>query len=329
MSESFASNGITTTTNDYYAVTAGGLNLYRQDITNPHENISVVMNSPINLLPASFSDGNLYNYSGTGAGSGTINGVNETWTENINVTIVIVNSGTLTLPAGKFQAVRITDDSSFTDQGTGFTRSGSSNVNLYYIASIGLAESTGTTSETINGTTTTDTPAYKLTATNLFPTIALTGNSNAIPNGEAAPSASNFTNFGNWGAGTTLGTLTRTYVITNTGGSPLGLTGSPLVKLTGIDATDFLILNQPSTNLIEPGATDDVTVVFDPISTHLGVRTAELTIASTDPALASFTFEIQGESLTMTTLTGITSTDSTTTGSLQYAITTRRAPAPR
>jgi alpha-tubulin suppressor-like RCC1 family protein len=85
--------------------------------------------------------------------------------------------------------------------------------------------------------------------------------------------------------------VSRTFTITNSGNSPLNLTGSPLVNLSGTDAKDFSI-NWKSTNSVPAHGSISFTVVFDPSVT--GSRTAILAIQSDALNYPSFNFKIQG-----------------------------------
>jgi len=84
------------------------------------------------------------------------------------------------------------------------------------------------------------------------------GNNIVIPDNDITPIPADNTDFGNVGVGFT---SVKTYFIHNTGESPLTLTGTPYVTVTG---TGFSVLNQPSTNVIPPGGSVSFDVQFAP-----------------------------------------------------------------
>jgi len=117
------------------------------------------------------------------------------------------------------------------------------------------------------------------------PEISISGNSNPITNGDATPSLTDHTGFGN--ADVTGGTVVRTYTIFNNGTADLVLNGSPaLVNITG--SSDFTLTSAPSTPVLA-GQSTSFQITFDPSST--GLKTATLTIPNND---VSYSFSIEG-----------------------------------
>jgi len=110
-----------------------------------------------------------------------------------------------------------------------------------------------------------------------------------IDNGDATPSASDYTDFG----GTTLigGTIDRTFVIENYGLDDLNLSGTPRVVIAGADAADFTLITPPPLS-VESGDTENFTIRFDP--TTSGIKTATVSIANDDPNRNPYTFAISG-----------------------------------
>jgi alpha-tubulin suppressor-like RCC1 family protein len=109
------------------------------------------------------------------------------------------------------------------------------------------------------------------------PEIALSGNGQAIADGDTTPSADDHTDFG--AVDVAADGVVRAFSIHNEGTGPLTLTADPPVLLTGPAAADFEIVVQPTTP-VPPGGSAEVRVGFRP--TILGSREATLLIANDD-----------------------------------------------
>lgn len=81
------------------------------------------------------------------------------------------------------------------------------------------------------------------------------------------------------------------FVITNTGTSILNLTGTPRVQISGPDAAEFQVTQQPAGSL-DPDEDSGFTIVFDPSTP--GPKTAIVTIPNTDEDENPYTFLIAG-----------------------------------
>ncbi|HPB24178.1 MAG TPA: choice-of-anchor D domain-containing protein [Bacteroidales bacterium] len=121
------------------------------------------------------------------------------------------------------------------------------------------------------------------------PEIDIQGNSVSIADGDATPSASDWTDFGS--AVVTTGSVDRTFTILNTGVAGLNLTGTPKVAISGTNAADFSVTGTP-TSPVSAGGSTTFTVHFVP--TAVGVRTATLTIANNDLDENPYNFDIVG-----------------------------------
>jgi microcystin-dependent protein len=121
--------------------------------------------------------------------------------------------------------------------------------------------------------------------------IAVSGNVVNIVDGDASPIINDGTDFGV--AGTTFGTVTRTFIVNNTGGGPLNLSGSPKVVISGAHAADFTVTAQPASPVAPISGTTTFQVTFDPSGD--GLRTAIVSIANDDNNENPFDFSIQGE----------------------------------
>ena len=134
----------------------------------------------------------------------------------------------------------------------------------------------------------------------LIPEINVTGNGQSIAHGDVTPSPADYTDFGTVFLG---GSLTRTYVITNTGMAELELTGTPKVELGGTDAGDFAVSLQPASP-VAPSNSTTFSVQFAPSAE--GLRQATVSIANNDGDENPYTFDIQG---TGTNVTGFLLSD--------------------
>lgn len=110
----------------------------------------------------------------------------------------------------------------------------------------------------------------------------------SITNGDSSPSLLDDTDFGS----TSLfpGTVENVFTIENLGSEDLTLTGSPRVEISGADAADFTVSDQPSSPL-STGETTTFSIEFDP--SVVGLREATVNI-ETDDLDDPFTFDIQG-----------------------------------
>ena len=126
------------------------------------------------------------------------------------------------------------------------------------------------------------------------PEISLWGNKVEIANGENAPSAADWTDFGSVLVPKKY--VTRTFTIKNTGTAKLDLTGIIRVAVSGADAGDFIVTAQPPAALA-PGGSATFKIKFFPSTA--GLRTATVTIANDDADNGDgvenpFVFQIQG-----------------------------------
>tara|TARA_R110002073_G_scaffold139232_2_gene289351 strand:- start:125075 stop:128854 length:3780 start_codon:yes stop_codon:yes gene_type:complete len=123
------------------------------------------------------------------------------------------------------------------------------------------------------------------------PEIEVVGNGAVITTPDFTPSVTDDTDFGQ--ADTTVGSVTHTFTINNTGNAPLNLTGAPLVAISG-GGGDFTVTNFPTTPIPALGSsTFDIT--FDPSTT--GVISANVLIQNDDADENNFVFSIQGEGI--------------------------------
>lgn len=122
------------------------------------------------------------------------------------------------------------------------------------------------------------------------PEIMVNGNGQEIIDGDATPSDSDHTDFGNAIANS--GTVTRTFIIANIGTADL--TVGPVV-INGSHSSDFSVTQQPSSPI---PANDSVTfqITFSPSTT--GTRTAQASLSNNDDDEHPYTFAIQGHGVT-------------------------------
>ncbi len=121
------------------------------------------------------------------------------------------------------------------------------------------------------------------------PEIDIQGNGVSIAAGDTSPGPADGTDFG--AADILAGTVSRTFTVSNAGDTDLNLGGTPVVEISGTDASDFTVTAMPSSP-VGPGGGTTFDVVFDPGGP--GTRTATLSIANDDPDENPYTFTIQG-----------------------------------
>ncbi len=125
------------------------------------------------------------------------------------------------------------------------------------------------------------------------PEISVEGNNVVINDGDTSPSITNKTDFG---ALVIVGASTNnTYTIKNIGAGDLYLVGSPIISISGTNASDFTVTTQPSTGTILPASNTTFVIKFDPSAT--GIRTATVHIANSDANESVYSFSIKGEGM--------------------------------
>lgn len=120
------------------------------------------------------------------------------------------------------------------------------------------------------------------------PEIGVTGNGFSISDGDGFPSSNDGSNFGT--VAHISGSVSRTFVIQNTGAATLNL-GANAATLSGTHAADFSVTSQPATSVAASNSTS-VTVTFDPSAA--GARTATLSIANDDSDENPYDFALSG-----------------------------------
>lgn len=123
--------------------------------------------------------------------------------------------------------------------------------------------------------------------------IEVDGRSLKIADGDTTPSTTDDTDFGSVVVNS--GSVTHTFTIRNNTGATLHLTGTPRVKISGVNAADFVLLTAPAAS-VAPGGTTTFTVRFTPHG--VGARTAVVTIPNSDASDGSYHFSIRGNGAT-------------------------------
>ncbi len=121
-----------------------------------------------------------------------------------------------------------------------------------------------------------------------FPEIDIQGNNVSILDGDTSPSLTDHTDFGT--VSTASAPFSRTFTIYNVGDGDLTLIDSKII-VSGTNSSDFTVVTQPSTPII-PGGSTAFTISFSP--TGSGLRTASLSIYSTDSNENPYNFSVQG-----------------------------------
>lgn len=155
--------------------------------------------------------------------------------------------------------------------GPNFTTPGITNTTTYYV-------------ETTSGACI-STPRIAVVATINLPEITVLGNGNIILDEDTSPIITDFTNLGTTGVGVG---LTRTYTIQNSGTVTLTL---GTINITGINASEFVLLTAPATSILPAGSTT-FSITFTP--TALGIRNANVSFVTNDPDENPFNFDIAG-----------------------------------
>lgn len=130
------------------------------------------------------------------------------------------------------------------------------------------------------------------------PEINIKGGSISIPNGFNSPYGLNNTLF----PSTTINTdsASKTFSIENIGLTTLTLSGSPTVQITGANASDFIVVSQPSTSIASSGSSP-FSIKFHP--TGDGVRTALVSIPNSDSNENPYLLTIQGTGVCSSSIT--------------------------
>jgi hypothetical protein len=97
-------------------------------------------------------------------------------------------------------------------------------------------------------------------------------------------------NFGDVGTGGTSGA--KTFTIENLGKGTLSLTGTPIVALSGTNASEFVIDQTTTASSVSGGQNTTFTVAFNPTST--GAKTAAITILNNDSDEGTYTINLMG-----------------------------------
>jgi hypothetical protein len=148
------------------------------------------------------------------------------------------------------------------------------------------------------------------------PEIAVSGNGVDISNGDATPSAGDHTDFGSQAV--VIGTVVRTFTVSNTGTLALNLSGTPMVSVSGTDAADFTVTLDPTTPVATSGSTT-FQITFDPSAA--GTRTATVSITNDDLNENPFDFSIQGTGVPLPTVTSVSPSSGPTAGGTSVTIT--------
>ncbi len=123
------------------------------------------------------------------------------------------------------------------------------------------------------------------TCSGLFPNISLSGNGNCILSGDNTPDLTDFTNLGDFG----YTAVSKTFVITNTGGANLNISS---IVISGVNAADFTVTTPPASSVVAAGTTSFV-ITFNP-GAPAGAKTATVTVNNNDLDEAAYSFEITG-----------------------------------
>ena len=144
---------------------------------------------------------------------------------------------------------------------------------------------------------------FSIKGTGISNEINILGNAVAIIDGDTTPSVTDWTDFGS--ADIISGAVLKIYTIQNTGTMTLTLGA---INFTGVNASDFKVVNSPTLNLIGNGLT---TLIVKFIPSALGLRAARISIINDDSNENPYDFSIQGNGTaqTMAVYGGLTGTN--------------------
>ncbi|MCG9793074.1 choice-of-anchor D domain-containing protein [Flavobacterium algicola] len=120
------------------------------------------------------------------------------------------------------------------------------------------------------------------------PTINVSGNSLTIINGDATPSTTDYTHFGN--VQVSSAAVSKNYTITNNGTAPLLISSTPTIS--GANASDFIISIPPATTIAAGSST---TFQVSCNTSTVGAKNATINISSNDIFKNPYKFAIQAE----------------------------------
>ncbi|MFY0673403.1 MAG: choice-of-anchor D domain-containing protein [Bacteroidia bacterium] len=224
------------------------------------------------------------NFGSTTVSSGTVSNT---------FTIENTGSSTLTL-SGSSPYVSISGNNSgdFSVTSTPSNSIATSSSTSFTIEFDPSATGTRTATISISSDDTDESPyTFDIEGEGIEPEIEISGNSTEIVDGDATPSLADYTDFGS--TTVSVGTVSRTFIINNSGTGALTLSGSsPYVSISGTNSGDFSVTSNPS-NSISAGSSTTFTIEFDPSAE--GTRSATLTISNNDADEGTYNFDIEGE----------------------------------
>jgi len=145
---------------------------------------------------------------------------------------------------------------------------------------------------TINSNDATPVFTFTIRGFGQFPAIQVTGNGNVIP---IRSTGGRMVDLIDWGFvnPSPANDIAHNFVIENIGSSTLVLTNSPnCVAISGLDAANFAVSDQPSSGSLAPGERRNFEVKL--VASSSGLKRANVTIANDDATRGNFYFEVQG-----------------------------------
>jgi hypothetical protein len=291
--------GTTATSSDtrFYAMTAAGLRLYREDITSPEMVSRTLFGDGAVYLTSSVADGAVIHIVKPFTGSSSTSG--RSWTGQFVGDMTVVGLDNIRTGLGTFEALKITLLGSLTENGsTGWTATGTINETSWIVRGLGVAHIDYSSAITFSDQ---DPQAFRfnlgLTSAGRLGDVngvVLRGKGVDIPFADTQPHTFDGSNFG--GIDVDAGVKTRVFRIFNDSTQPFTFAAGNrgTVSVTGVNASDFAVIHQPTT--IQPGASDFIAVQFNPSA--LGFRYATVSFAATNTTTA-FAFDIRGTGLNL------------------------------
>lgn len=277
----------------YYAHTATGLRLLRQDLDENAVTSSALYGAGARLATISISDGVTVHIVKSLTGSSSDG---RAWSGQFIGNVNVIGLENITVGAGSFQALRITLTGTQDLNGTtGWSGTEHIAETLWLVRGVGAVRV-----DYASATDYSDQPDHTFrynmgltSATTLtgVTDVLVRGKGVDIAYGDIIPGAADGTNYA--GIDIQTQTKTRVFVITNTSDHAITLApgNQGFITLTGANTSDFVVVRQPAQTL-QPGQSTPFSVRFDPSA--LGFRYATVSFATTQAGADPFAFVIRG-----------------------------------
>ena len=129
------------------------------------------------------------------------------------------------------------------------------------------------------------------------------------------PATADRTDFGATDLGNAAHGVAHTFLLENSSGSAISLSGNPVITISGLGASDFTVTTQPAITTLDGAHRATFTITFAPEAGNLGMRRAVVSIGNINTgnggSTTPYTFNVQGQALPVIELSTTTSNAST------------------